>query len=94
MPNGFPAFRYDPTTAPRYIVRTTKDKASGSTDSSSEQDLETSKQSAKQSEYQHPIERGMELHFAMGRIGGAKYGIDPPKKLHSKTKEAFKRLLC
>lgn len=57
MPNGFPAFRFDPTTAPRYLIVTPKnssDAAKTSSDSSQQ-----SAENAKQSEYQHPTERGM-----------------------------------
>ncbi|KAF6238058.1 hypothetical protein HO173_003692 [Letharia columbiana] len=55
MPNGFPAFRFDPTTAPRYLVKTAKtssDTASCYTDSSLE-----STETAKLSKYQYPTER-------------------------------------
>ncbi|CAF9939341.1 MAG: hypothetical protein ALECFALPRED_008074 [Alectoria fallacina] len=55
MPNGFPAFRHDPTTAPRYLIVTTKassDTASRYTDSSSE-----NTESIKDSKYQYPTER-------------------------------------
>ena len=59
MPNGFPAFRFDPTTAPRYIIKTTKsssDAASCSTDSSQQ-----SKETTKLSKNQYPTEQGMWL---------------------------------
>ena len=61
MPNGFPAFRHDPTTAPRYLIVTTKassDTASRYTDSSSE-----NTESIKDSKYQYPTERGMQPPF-------------------------------
>lgn len=57
MPNGFPAFRHDPTTAPRYIIKTAKtssDTASQSTDSSQQ-----SQESAKLLKNQGPTGQGM-----------------------------------
>lgn len=55
MPNGFPAFRYDPTTAPRYLVVTAKpasDTASRSTDSARQ-----STESARLLKDRYPTER-------------------------------------
>ncbi len=57
MPNGFPAFRHDPTTAPRYIIRSSP----SSSDSQPRYQDSASKpaESTKLSKYQYPTERGM-----------------------------------
>jgi len=57
MPSGFAAFRHDPTTAPRYI-----DRSSTSTSEQSQRYRDSAsgpKEGAKLSKYQYPTERGM-----------------------------------
>ena len=57
MPNGFPAFRHDPTKTPRYTVQTantSSETASRYTDSPQQ-----TSEPAKLSKYQYPTERGM-----------------------------------
>ena len=89
MPNGFPAFRHDPTTAPRYIIKTAKtspDTASTST-GSTQQSTETSK-------LQQPTEQGVWLLWPMTTVkrNMTDNGIDPPKKTQSKLKGKFEKL--
>ncbi|KAL9076968.1 MAG: hypothetical protein Q9161_000601 [Pseudevernia consocians] len=87
MPNGFPAFRFDPTTAPRYLIKTAKtpsDTVSLSTDSS-QQSTET----AKTSNYQDPTQRAL----AIENRSVVNERTDPPKKSHSKPKGKFLKLL-
>ncbi|CAF9907918.1 hypothetical protein IMSHALPRED_006531 [Imshaugia aleurites] len=56
MPNGFPAFRYDPTTAPRYLVKTNT-QTSPVTASRYTDSPQQSTETAKLSKHQYPTER-------------------------------------
>ena len=56
MPNGFPNFRHDPNTEPRYVIKTTKTSSQSQpryTDSISQPTA-----GPKLSKYQYPTERG------------------------------------
>ena len=56
MPNGFPNFRHDPTTEPRYVIKTNKSASQSQpryTDSISQPT-----EGPKLSKYQYPTERG------------------------------------
>ena len=72
MPLGFPNFRHDPTTQPRYIVRPNPSSSSSSSTSSTSTTSDPSqqqqryrdstskpKEGVKLSKYQYPTERGM-----------------------------------
>ncbi|KAL2053616.1 hypothetical protein ABVK25_006269 [Lepraria finkii] len=68
MPNGFPAFRHDPSTAPKYIIRTSNSSSNSHpryTDSAS-----LPAEGQKLSKYQYPTEREPKLKKSSPKVEG------------------------
>ena len=91
MPNGFPAFRYDPTTEPRYLIVTRKTPSGAPSPNTNSAQQAT--EAAKLSENQYPTERGMWLPLLIKIRCVANDRAEPPKKSHFKPKGTWKKLL-